>query len=441
VLHAVTLLDNVSGLKARHLPLTKLTFGEVEFDAGTYLLDENFVVLRKEWPELVRLSRQRIKKSDGRDAVLTWIGLYRAAPRQYDQREGYYCGVGVWLLDAVASGEAVLSFLRKALVRLYSSMDAQRIPTKWRVEEIELSEVGINVSEIDGVTRSIKGLSVGQGLSDDRNKGTCFLDCSGNGDDRELASAIYSAQTSRIFERFSKMFIANSVDIVGDLRRKRRAMEVTENGWRVSSSAVDRGSFDRNQSTVYSDPFGLDVVQTLRKELKGFEKKVDDSVVGSDRLLISIRRLLIVLLVLCGGLVIETAGALIPKIFTSAAIDGVVKADRIPRYAPSSTQTQLTVPTDPGAQPSGLRASGCLDASTAGATVTKDQPSRAENSSTEVPTFPNSKEIECLARDLEELSSLIDRILPTLQRSAAPQKPPEQAHEGARKPLEASKSK
>ena len=406
-------------------------------------MDENFVVLRKGWPELVRLSRQRIKRSDGKDAVLTWIGLYRAAPHQYDQREGYYCGVGVWMLDAVASGEAVLSFLRKALAGLYSSMDAKRIPSKWRIEEIELSAVGIDESEIGGVTRSIKGLSADQGLSDDRNKGTCFLDCSRNGDDRELTSAIYSAQTNRIFERFSKMFIASSVDAAGDLRKRRRATEVTENGWRSSSSTVDRGSFERNEVAVHPDPFGIDVVQSLRRELKGFEKKVDDRVVESDRRLIGIRRLLIALSVLYGGLVLETAGPLIPKISTNSAVEGIVKVpDGIPRYAPSSTQTQLTVPTDPGGQLSESRASGCLDVLTAGAAVTKDQPSRAENSSTDVPTSPNSKEIECLARDLEELSSLINSILPTLQRNAAPLKrPPEQAHEGARKPLEAGKPK
>ena len=435
--HAITILDNVSGLKTRDFRLTKLTFGEVEFNAGAYLLDENFVVLQKGWPELVRLSRQRLKRSDGKESVLTWIGLYRAAPRQYDQREGYYCGVGIWLLDAVASGEAVLGFLRKALANLYSSMDAKGIPSKWRVEEIELSEVGINASEIDGVTRSIKDLSPDQGLSDDKNKGTCFLECSRKGDDNTLTLAIYNAQTDQVFERFSKMFIASDVDAADDLRKRRRAMEVTENGWRSSSSAVDRGSLERNDVTVDPDPFGFDAIQSLRRELKGFEKRVDDSVAESDRRVSCITAWLIALLVLCGVLVLGTAWVLIPKLFTNATVDASVKA----RFAPSITQTQLTVPTDPGAQPSGLQGSGCLDASTAGVAVTKEQSSRGENSSTEVPASPNSKEMECLARDLEALSSLIDRILPTLQRNAGLKKPPEQAHEGARKPLEASKPK
>ena len=431
---AVTILDNVSGLRAKHFRNTKHALQKVELPERAYLLDDNFIILQKNWSKVILLSRQRIKKADGNDAVLTWIGVYVASPHQYDKREGLYCGAGLWLLDTVASGEAVLSFLERELDRLYSSMEEKRIPSEWRVEDAELSDIGIGREELHQVISSEKPLNAARGISADRNMGTCFL---GSASSETLGASIAKAQEGVGFSRFSKIFITDDLHIVDDLRRRGRATECDKiAGGNVS--LIQEDGINNNQELL-----DIDVVRSLRKEVKMLRGIIGDTAGGVERQLREMKKLVIILLILSVGIVFETARAFIPTILGVPAVHGIVKPfdHASPSVELSSTQTPPVVLAEPSVQLGGSRASGCLDVSTAGAAVTKDQPSRVENPSTEVPTSPNSKEIECLARDLEELTSLIDRILPTLPRNAALKMPAEQAHEGARKPLEASKPK
>jgi hypothetical protein len=435
VVLAVTLLDNASGLKAKNFRNTKLDDRGVALEEGAYLLDENYLVLRKNRHKLIMVSRRRVRSSDGSEAVLTWIGLYSAAPRQYDQREGFYCGVGVWLLNEAVSGEEVLRFLRGALERLYSSMEGRRITSEWRVEDVKLSDVGIGELEFSRVITSERPLSLGQGIGDDLSLATCFFDCSRHTSDEELAACISKAQTDLAFRRFNRVFIATSEDIVKELRRRGRASEVPEKGERlprngerfnpdgdalvligdVASSARD------DEVTAYRRTSEVDGLRELRKELKILEGKVKNNDHIIDQRLVSIRRLLITILALfCVGLVFAISYVLAPTVFRSSAVEEIVGS-----LEHASRSVGLS-----GTQPP--------PAVSAGGAPQPDGPleMEVENSSTNDATFPNSKESE--AR-LEELSYLIDKVSPSLagQKYAALRRVLDQA----RKQLETLRAK
>jgi hypothetical protein len=73
----------------------------------------------------------------------------------------------------------------------------------------------------------------------------------------------------------------------------------------------------------------------------------------------------------------------------------------------------------------------------------KDRPVEVESSATNVATSLNPKESEALAKNLEELSNLIDKVSPSsaVQKNTALRKVLDQARERARQQLEALRQK
>ena len=418
---AVTLLDNVSGLKAKDFRNKELQVEGVELNSAAYLLDENFVVLQKHWRQLILLSRREIGGLGGKGVVLTWIGLYRAVPDKYDKRVGLYCGAGLWLLDTVASGEAVLSFLEGELDRLYSSMEEKRIPSEWRVEDVKLSA---GRSDVDHVISSEKPLSPARGISADRNKGTCFL---GRASSETLGASITRAQEGTGFGRFSKIFITDDLNILDDLRRRGRAIEFDKVADGNASSLQDDGIAIKD----------IDAVRSLRKEVTTLRGIIGDAAGRTERQLRELTKWVLISLILAVGIVAETTSALIPTILGGPAVHGIVKPldHASPSVDLSSTQTHPGGLAEPGVQQGGSRVSGCLDAPIEGAVVPKGQPA-PEHSSIDGAPAVNSKVSECLAKSFEELPNLIDKVVPTIPKNAALKKALGEARESAGKVLE-----
>jgi hypothetical protein len=419
---AVTLLDNVSGLRAKDFRNKELQFGGIDLQAAAYLLDDNFVVLQKHWRQLILLSRREIGGLGGKKSVLTWIGLYRAVPKKYDKRSGLYCGAGLWLLDTVASGEAVLSFLGRELDSLYSSMEEKRIPSEWRVEDVKLSA---GRPEVDQVISSEKPLSPARGISADRNKGTCFL---GSASSETLGASIAQAQEGTGFGRFSRVFITDDLYIVDDLRRRGRAVECNKIADSNAFSLQDDGI------AINDGLLDIDVVRSLRKEVTALRGIIGDAAGRTERQVREVRNCVLILLILSFGIVFETTSAFIPTILGDSAVRGIVRPldHASPSVELSSAQTHPVVLAEPGVQPGGSRVGGCLDVPTEGAVVPKGQPA-PDNSSFD---GANSKVGECLAKSFEELSNFIDKVVPTIQKNAPLKKALGEARESARRVLE-----
>ncbi len=337
----ITLFDNVAGLKSKDFRNTKIASGDIEFDIGQLLLDENFVVMQRNWRELVILSRRRIKAGMFSSKILTWIGLYSATPRQYDRGMGFYCGAGVWVLDSSVSGEAVLALLRAAVGRLYSLMEASAQTADWGLEKIELGDVGIGELELNQVIASEERLSIGQGLGHDTNSGSCFFDCvDKNGE--LVQNTVSDVQIDARFKRFNRVFISRDANIVADLRRRGRAIEFRESrvytpdpkarGLAISGgyqepSEGKTSSAQFNADDVYLGRIVSEVLRNLRREFKTVETSVSDNSQRLERGFNRLRGYLIALLVLSGAsLVLGIVSAILPQLLGGPPAEEIVRS-------------------------------------------------------------------------------------------------------------------
>jgi hypothetical protein len=234
--------------------------------------------------------------------------------------------------------------------------------------------------------------------------------------------------------RFSKIFITDDLHIVEDLRRKGRATECDKVTGGNASSIQDGGI------TINQGGLDIDAARSLRKEVKMLREKIDDTADGIERQLRGVKKWLIILLILLSvAIAVETTSAFIPTIVGGPAVHGIVKPldHATPSAELPNTHTHPADLVATGVHPDGSRASGCLDAPTEAPVAPKSQPSAPENFLIDNGPSPNSKVSECLTKSFEELSNLIEKVVPAIQKNVALKKALGEAHESARKVLEA----
>jgi hypothetical protein len=200
-----TLLDNVSGLKWKHSGDFGLRGISVE---PFIMLDNAQVVLPPSPAELFVVHRAKIEA----DKLLTWIGLYRAAPLSSKNRKGDYCGVGVWLLNNGMSGYDLMRILHDLMGGMTKAMQNSS-GQLWDVTRLQT----------EGLSETFRPPASNIESKRDLGGDTICLDASGRNTStvEEVLEEIQDDPVGR-FDGFTRILLSSDADVLRAVEARRR---------------------------------------------------------------------------------------------------------------------------------------------------------------------------------------------------------------------------
>ena len=231
-----TVFDNTAGLRWKHSNEIEVSRVDVE----QFIILDNGQVSLPAIGELFVV--HRVKRNP--DGVLTWIGLYRAAPLSSTNRTGDYCGVGLWLRDKTITGSdvtGVLSNLMNAAVKAMRASSRQA----WDITKVTLDRLIDNIPELN-VTDIDPKLEFG--------RDTVCIDAS-DGIASSLDDVLNQVLKDRSgrFDRFGRILLSKDPEVLKAVASKHRIPVGTMS--EIRNTPVAAGAVRmRNEPTVRPRP-------------------------------------------------------------------------------------------------------------------------------------------------------------------------------------------
>jgi hypothetical protein len=188
--------------------------------------------------------------------VLTWIGKYAALPLKYAERDGSYCGAGLWFLDSSYDSNKISKIVRtieKNESRLRELLTQSDIYS-WNLRKIgqsSLEDIG-GLIDKDSPTVS-RRRETGIGSEPKGGLAYCIAEPGFGGREANIEMAVDSIFNGPLEPNISRVIVAQGPEAASALRRSRFAVELQMD--RVARSpAIKRSTFPAGWAGSIPEP-------------------------------------------------------------------------------------------------------------------------------------------------------------------------------------------
>jgi len=248
----LTLFGKIPGFSQKHVLLgstPQLDLYDRDLDQ-LVLLDNDAVVLPSSTSGLIKVARLKI-----RHGILTWIGLYIDFADVTIKRSGDYCGGGIWLLDAIATGDHVLALLGATVAPLRADLVPYARSTLGHLENYPAGHLENLGQYFNRVVTAERTLSQGMGLSANDPTAGCFLDAAASGESTNLGDWLDIFQASRGLGGFGSGWVSLDPRVKEAVVRKGRLQVLTAEQLMVGALPDDHRSLPPSDPPISAVEF------------------------------------------------------------------------------------------------------------------------------------------------------------------------------------------